>query len=290
MKFVAPLALAILAFTTQALAASKAPAPPALPEPPAADWRTPDPENVLIIDTSKGRVIVELSPQVAPRHVERVRLLTRRGFYDGLEFFRVIDGFMDQTGDPQNDGMGASELPDLADEFFFPRGPSTPFALFDRVGPDREATGATEAGFIGVLPVRTPPGMQMMMTATGTVNGWGQFCGGVLGMAKSGAPDSANSQFFLMRDTVASLNRNYTALGRVLSGMEAVRAIKVGEPVAPPRDVMTRVRLLADLPERERPKIQVLNTASPSFKAIVERARAQAPVTICDIAIPVRVQ
>src|SRR5262249_42949838 len=63
----------------------------------ASDWRTLDPENALVIDTSKGRIIVEMVPEAAPKHVAQIRKLARAGTYDGLVFFRVIDWFMDQT-------------------------------------------------------------------------------------------------------------------------------------------------------------------------------------------------
>ena len=63
-----------------------------------------------VIDTNQGRILVELSPELAPRHVERVKVLTRHGFYDGLTFFRVINGFMAQTGDPLNNGTEGSAL------------------------------------------------------------------------------------------------------------------------------------------------------------------------------------
>lgn len=75
-------------------------------------------ENVLHLDLSTGgRVSILLRPDAAPNHVERIKLLVRRGFYDGLLFHRVIDGFMAQTGDPRGTGEGGSELPDLAAEF-----------------------------------------------------------------------------------------------------------------------------------------------------------------------------
>ena len=67
-----------------------------------------DPENTLLIETSKGMVIVELKPDLAPAHVSRIKELAREGFYDGIVFHRVIDGFMAQTGDPTGTGMGGS--------------------------------------------------------------------------------------------------------------------------------------------------------------------------------------
>ena len=76
----------------------------------ASEWRTVSPENLLVIDTSKGRVLVELEPRAAPNHIERIRTLTNRGFYDGLKFHRVIPNFMAQTGDPKGTGEGGSEI------------------------------------------------------------------------------------------------------------------------------------------------------------------------------------
>jgi cyclophilin family peptidyl-prolyl cis-trans isomerase len=102
-RLLAPLFLALLG------------APAAAEAPPAA---APDPENVLLLDLSTGgRVTIVLRPDKAPRHVERVKALARQGFYDGLLFHRVIDGFMAQTGDPTATGSGGSPLPDLEAEF-----------------------------------------------------------------------------------------------------------------------------------------------------------------------------
>ena len=76
-----------------------------------------DLENTLYIDLKYGRVVIELLPQIAPAHVERIKTLVRQKFYDGIVFHRVIDGFMAQTGDPTGTGMGGSKLPDLKAEF-----------------------------------------------------------------------------------------------------------------------------------------------------------------------------
>jgi peptidylprolyl isomerase len=290
MKF-APIALVVLmsALAGPAPAAPKAPAAPSFP---AADWRTPDPENVLVVDTSKGRVIVELAPWAAPAHVERVRGLARRGFYDGLTFFRVIDDFMAQTGDPRNDGTGGDETQaDLDAEFFFRRGRDLPFTSMGRIAPNLEIPSTTEVGFVGGFAIRGAPSMQMMAAADGKAPGWPLFCAGVLGMARATAPNSANSQFFFMRHTYPLLDTQYTAFGRVLSGLEVVRAIKTGEPVAAPQDAMTRVRVLADIPAGERPRVQVLDTASPSFKAMVAAAIAagKGPGDACALDVPVKI-
>lgn len=77
-----------------------------------------DRDNILLLDLSNGqRVAIRLMPQWAPAHVERVKTLARQGFYNGVVFHRVIDGFMAQTGDPTGTGQGGSPLPDLKAEF-----------------------------------------------------------------------------------------------------------------------------------------------------------------------------
>ena len=76
-----------------------------------------DPENTLIIETTQGRVVIELSPDLAPNHVARIKELARQGLYDGIVFHRVIDGFMAQTGCPNGTGTGGSKLPNLKAEF-----------------------------------------------------------------------------------------------------------------------------------------------------------------------------
>jgi cyclophilin family peptidyl-prolyl cis-trans isomerase len=74
-------------------------------------------ENTLYIDTKDGRVVISLLPEKAPNHVQRIKELAREGFYDGVVFHRVIDGFMAQTGDPTGTGMGGSPKKDLKSEF-----------------------------------------------------------------------------------------------------------------------------------------------------------------------------
>ena len=76
-----------------------------------------DPENTLVMQLKDGQVLIELLPKVAPKHVAQIKTLTREGFYDGIVFHRVIDGFMAQTGDPTGTGRGDSHLPDIPAEF-----------------------------------------------------------------------------------------------------------------------------------------------------------------------------
>ena len=91
---------------------------PALAQTPAPASAAPDLENILVLDLSTGgRVTIQMYPTDAPAHVERIKTLTRQGFYNNVVFHRVIDGFMAQTGDPQGTGQGGSELPDLKAEF-----------------------------------------------------------------------------------------------------------------------------------------------------------------------------
>jgi cyclophilin family peptidyl-prolyl cis-trans isomerase len=111
-RFVVFLMLSIFgaSFVSAQDAATPAPAAPVAP--------ANDPNNILHLDLSTGgRVSIKLMPQIAPEHVARIKTLTRQGFYNGIVFHRVIEGFMAQTGDPTGTGTGSSQLPDLKSEF-----------------------------------------------------------------------------------------------------------------------------------------------------------------------------
>ena len=113
----AVLALSVALVPASVLAQEGAPAPAPIPLAANTDL-TQDLDNILFLDLSNGkRVAIRLMPEWAPNHVERIKTLTRQGFYDGVVFHRVIDGFMAQTGDPTGTGRGGSELPDIAAEF-----------------------------------------------------------------------------------------------------------------------------------------------------------------------------
>jgi peptidyl-prolyl cis-trans isomerase B (cyclophilin B) len=151
-----------------------------------------DPENTLILETTKGRVVIEMRPDLAPKHVEQIKTLARQGFYDGVAFHRVIDGFMAQTGCPHGTGTGGSDLPDLRAEF------------------------------------NAEPHVR-----------------GTVSMARTNAPNSANSQFFICFDDARFLDRQYTVWGKVVEGMENVDKIKRGEPVRDP-DRIVSAKVMAD--------------------------------------------
>ena len=151
-----------------------------------------DPENTLIVETTQGVVIIEMRPDLAPQHVERIKKLAREGFYDGVVFHRVIDGFMAQTGCPMGTGTGGSDYPNLPAEF------------------------------------NSEPHVR-----------------GVCSMARATPPNSANSQFFICFGDAAFLDRQYTAWGKVIEGMENVDKIKRGEPVQDP-DRMVSMKVAAD--------------------------------------------
>ena len=248
-----------------------------------ADWRTVAPENLLVIDTTKGRVLVEMEPRAAPGHVARISQLANQGFFDGQKWHRVIPGFMAQTGDPLGTGEGGSDLPDLAGEFSFRRDRDG-FGLVPNAG------GGVR-GWLGSLPIETQPDAQMFVTADMKVPASGLFCPGVLGMARSQSPDSANSQFFLMTGTNPNLNGSYTAFGRVVVGLDVVKALNAGSSanngaVANP-DIMTRARIAASMPPAERPAVRVLDPRTAPFAARVQTLRESRGLNfnICDIPV-----
>jgi peptidylprolyl isomerase len=285
--------LALAAGVSIAAAKPKAPAASAAPAAPPtdADFRIPDPKDLLVIETTKGRVLVELNDLAAPQATERLRTLAQQGFYDGRAFFRVIDNFMDQTGDPLDTGLGQSSLPNLPAEFTFKRGSDTPFA------PVFKSNGAEE-GYVGSLPVVSQSMDLGLLTVDHRVDAWGTYCAGVLGIARSDDPGSGNSQFFIMRTNTTSndggshaLDKQYTAFGRVLAGQDVVDAIKTGEPVSAP-DKMISVKVLADMPEASRAKVRVVDAGSAWAKAAILRAEAASnPVdfSVCDVKLPVEV-
>jgi len=167
-------------------------ATPALAQQPALD-----PQNTVFLETKDGRIVIRLRPDLAPKHVEQIRTLTKKGFYDNVPFHRVIEGFMAQTGDPTGTGTGKSDLPNVPAEF-----------------------------------TQTP------------------FRRGSVGMARSQAPNSANSQFFICYEGCGPLTGQYTLFGEVVSGMDVADKIRKGDKAANGMvrnpDRILRMRMMAD--------------------------------------------
>jgi len=255
---------------------------------PAEAWRELDPENTLYIDLEYGRVVLELYPEISPIHVERIKTLARQSFYDNISFHRVIEGFMNQTGDPKGDGTGDSDLPDIQGEFTFRRAASMPVTL---VGARNQGGKEIGVGFYKALPVATQPASQAMLTKDGKVAAFGLHCKGVTSMARTSDPNSANSQFFLMRDIAEHLDAQYSIWGNTVLGHEHLTKIKVGSKGEDPSfvpDVMKKVQIAADVPEAERVKVQVLKTDSPAFKNYLKTQKKPDGTypDICDIRVP----
>lgn len=248
-----------------------------------ADWRTLDPENTLVIETTKGRVVVELRPEFAPNGVERIKLLAREGVYDGLQFHRVIDGFVAQTGNPNNRDGGTSRHPDLPPEFSF-RIPAEVATVVVERSDARE-------GFVGATPFQAVSAAEQALRPDPRLRGWGAYCPGVVGMGRQADPGTANAEIFLMRAAARRLDHEYTVVGRVVAGGEAVQGLAVGEPPKVP-DLVLKVRVAADLPGSERPRLEILNERGPMFRQHVEslkRAKGAA-FSICDVEVRSRIR
>ena len=192
-------------------------------------------------------------------------------------FHRVIDHFVDQTGNPNNKDGGTSSHPDLAPEFTF----RLDAASYLPVAKPSDGI----AGFVGSLPIAGG----LPRPSDGRVGAWAAYCAGVVGMGRQEAPGSANSEIFFMRDPARRLDHDYTAFGRVVVGLDVARAIAVGEPPEVP-DRMLHVRLLADLPDADRPRFERMDEHDPAFAALVAKTRAArgANFSVCDVVVPVR--
>lgn len=255
-------------------------------------WRTVDPENLLVIDTKYGDIAVELYPEIAPNHVAQVKTLTKQGFYDDVVFHRVIDGFMNQTGDGTNgDGTGDSTLPDIDAEFTFRRGTDMPFTL---VTAKKIGEGEIGVGFYKSLPIASQPTSQAMFTKDNKVDAFAFHCKGVTSMARTNDPNSANSQFFLMRAQAEHLDTQYSIWGNTVMGYEFLEKPQVGTIGDVPGwipDRMNKVELAADMADGERPTVQVLRTDSPAFSNWLKtqkNADGTFP-SVCDLQVPTRV-
>lgn len=262
---------------TEILAASK-------PE----DWARPDPENTLYIDLERGRVVVLLAPELAQAHVAQVKALTRLGYYDGLSFYRVIEGFVAQGGDwTGKKPFGKPAKPKMKAEFDETAPPDFSFVpLADEDG------YAPQVGFARSLPVGVDP-------ASGKA--WHLHCPGAFAFGRENGRDTASTEFYVTLQPQRYLDRNLSVFGRVIVGMEHLQALRrVNPPAKEGDDIGEKIlafRLAADVPEDQRVKLEILRTDTPTFEAYTESKRNRPEaffyfrpdhVDICQLAIPVR--
>jgi peptidylprolyl isomerase len=231
-------------------------------------WREVDPDNLVFMDLAEGEVVIELNPIFAPKTVEQFRRLVRERFYDGLAFYRVIDGFVAQGGDGSDLGE-LSNVPLVEAEF--------------------------ERDWTDELPFTTVQKPDLFAPETGFANGfaagrdlaagksWLLHCPGVVALARNDGADSSRTYFYsVIGQAPRYLDRNMNVFGRVIHGMEAVQRIRRG-PVGDNgiiRDdtAASRIRgivLAADLPEEERRDAYVMDTGSKGFADLLDDRRVR---------------
>ena len=265
---------------------------------PAADWRALDPQNTLVMDLAADgsrRVLIELAPRFAPRHAANIRTLAHEGYWDGLAVLRVQDNYVTQWGDPNADVPDkarplGSASPKLPAEFSVPL-KGLPLTRL----PD--ADGWTPlSGFVDGMPVAADPKAG---------RAWLAHCYGVVGAGRDMAVDSSNGAelYVVIGQAPRGLDLNITVVGRVLQGMQWLAGLPRGtaemgfyaEPAQ--RSGIHRVRLLADVPEAERPALEVLRTDSPTWPALLDARRVRREdwfvhsprhIGLCNATVPTR--
>ena len=236
------------------------------------DWRALDPENTLYVEFTSGRVVIELAPAFAPRHVANVKALARERYYDGLAIVRVQDNYVVQWADPDADKPELARkiqhahktLPAEFDRAFDPMLP------FTRL-PDRDVY-APEVGFSGGFPV-----------ARDRRNGkmWLIHCYGMVGAGRDNDPDSGGGTelYVVIGHAPRHLDRNVTLFGRVVQGMELLSSLPRGTGAmgfyeqAGQRIPIKSIRVAADVPEAERSELEILRTDTQAFRDLIEARR-----------------
>jgi peptidylprolyl isomerase len=238
----------------------------------ASEWRDVDGDNLVVMDTAHGRVLIELASQFAPRHAERFRALVRSKFYDGKSFYRVIDGFVAQGGIGEGDDKKLPDWPALKAEFDRNIGIDVDFVALG--SPD---LFADKVGHVDGFPVGQSRKDKRM---------WLLHCPGALAMARDNDPDTGGTEFYVpIGHAPRRLDRNLTVFGRVLDGMQHLQKLNRGDPKvdsgviqdAARRDAIVKVQMAADMAEAERPRVQVMDPTSKAFTAFKEQRRNPAP-------------
>ena len=297
------LACAIAASLAAGPATAQTPAPAAprtmdeiLAAAPAEAWRTPAPDNLLVMTLDSGPVVIELSPEHAPKHVANLRTLVSEGYFDGLTINRSQDNFVVQWGDANGEDPAKAKSLRSASAAL-PAEFDTAIRdglAFTRL-PDVDGW-APQVGFSAGFPVGRDP-------AAGRQ--WLAHCYATVGAGRGNAPDSSNGTelYVVTGQSPRQLDLNITTVGRVLDGMHRLSAIP--RSLAPGgfytqpalRTPIRRIALASVLPEAERPRLQVMDTGSASFDALVEARRNRADawylrkaghIDLCNVPIPVR--
>ncbi|PQA87119.1 peptidylprolyl isomerase [Hyphococcus luteus] len=251
------------------------------------DWRAIDPENMLVVELERGRVVVELSSTLAQNHTAQMKALAREGFYDGLSFYRVIDGFVAQGGDVFEQREVKTAKKTLEAMFDQPLTADMTFT------PIEDTDGyAAQVGFIDSQPVGADAG--------GTTI-WALHCTGAMAMARDIEKDTGGTEFYFTLQPQRYLDRNLTVFGHVVDGMEHLQALpRVVRAETPGDDVSETIlsmRVAADLAEDKRPALEILRTDTATFAAYAESRRNRPEdffyyrpdhVDVCALTIPVR--
>jgi len=254
-----------------------------------ANWRKIDPENLLVMTIKEQQVLIEMRPDFAPKHVEQIRKIVRDGNWDKLPFHRVIDDFMAQGGETYAVYQIYPRYGTLKHEFTFGRSPKTqPVKIVGKTA------AGDQLGYLDGFMVQGQPDAVAAISAPPVAKTWALHCSGIASMARTSDPDSAETQFFLMRHPRVGpkedggLDAEYTIWGRALVGIEAIRSIKAGveseNGVLPTgtADKLSKVVVAADMKPHLKPTVYVERTDGPAFAAKLAAAAMPAPATPLD--------
>ena len=263
-----------------------------------SDWRDLDPEHTLHLTLPGGRVVIELAPDFAPRHVENIETFVRQRYFDGLAVVRSQENYVVQWGDPKAGEEGARPFGEakrsLPAEWDGPPPERAKALPFTPLGdPD---VYAPEAGFVKGLPATRDP-------ETGRVGL--AHCYGMVGAGRGEARDSGSGAelYVVIGHSPRHLDRNVTLLGRVVQGMEHLSTLPRGTGAlgfyeTPEEQVpIVSIRLESELPEAERANLQVLRTDTETFRALIDARRWRreewfldpvGAVSLCNVPLPVR--
>ncbi len=232
-----------------------------------SDWQPVDPENTLYLELESGRVVFELAPEFAPKHVANLKALVREKYFDGLAIVRAAEDYVVEWEDSDGKRPVKTAATTLPPEFTSASSAGQPFVRL----PDGDIY-APEVGFSGDFPVARDPK---------THQRWLAHCYGMLGLGRDNDPTSGfGSSPFVVIGHTRNLDRNDTLIGRVVQGMELLSTLPRGHgPLGFYEKLEQHVpikamRVAADVPAAERSEVEVLRTDTATFQAYVEARRS----------------